>query len=67
MNIVIIFLQYKKKMEYNNWEKAVDTQSFEFDYSFFDNIKVTLDLGLQSHLEVDNWKISARSSLEVLN
>ena len=54
-------------MEYDNWEKAVDTQSFEFDCSSFDDIKVTLDLDLQSHLEVDNWKISAQSSLTVLN
>ena len=63
--IILFYIQYKKKMEHNNWKKAVVRQSFEFDYSFFDDIKVTLDLDRQRSKDVNNWKISARSPLKV--
>ena len=49
----------------HKWKMDVDTQCFKFDYNFFDDIKVTLDL--PSSLDVDdhNWTISARSPLKV--
>ena len=42
-----------------------DTQSLKFDYNFFGDIKVNLDL--ESSVDVDNWRISARSPLKVYN
>ena len=57
---LFLYMQYKKKM--NNWKKADDTQCFEFEYNFFHDIKVTLDL--QNYL-AKNWNISAQSPLEV--
>ena len=57
-------MQYKMKMKHK-WKMDVDTQCFKFDYNFFHDIKVTLDL--PSSLDVDdhNWTISARSPLKV--
>ena len=45
------------------WKMDNSTRGFQFEYRFFDDIKIALVL--PSSLEVDNWKISPKSSLKV--
>ena len=47
----------------HSWTEDNDAQCFNFDYNFFNGIKVTLDLQSSSDVK---WKIIARSKLKVM-